>query len=119
MITDFHNNRTYVSSVDAWRDGAQDCGARHQHTARHHEAHRGASGVLAASGTDVPTQLKTAFGPHTHFLCLYKPTDCDFVERFSRASAAEILKIHEHDGWFHAESVGREVSPREAVSVCC
>lgn len=41
---------TYASSVDACRHGAQNYSSRHQHTTRHHETHRGASGVLAVSG---------------------------------------------------------------------
>lgn len=39
------------SATDSCGCSTQDCSSHHQHTTRHHEAHRGASSLLAASGT--------------------------------------------------------------------
>lgn len=42
----------FFLSTDTCTDGSQVC-CTHQHTASHHEAHRGASVLLTASGTDI------------------------------------------------------------------
>lgn len=66
---------TYASSVDACRHGAQNYSSRHQHTTRHHETHRGASGVLAVSGAGKKTHRLIV--SENIMLILPLSADCD------------------------------------------